>query len=107
MSPRSWGSRASARTGGVARHRTEGDAGLRDRSSRPHRSPSRVSAEAERLVLAMRADSRRGQDWIGAELGAPPRTVAAILRRHRVPHLRECVPLTGQVIRASKTTAVR
>jgi len=33
--------------------------------------------------------------------------VSAILRRHGVPHLRECDPLTGEVIRASKTTAVR
>ena len=28
---------------------------------------------------------RRGQDWIGPELGVPARTVAAILRRHQVP----------------------
>jgi transposase InsO family protein len=33
--------------------------------------------------------------------------VSAILRRHQVPYLRECDPLTGEVIRASKTTAVR
>ncbi len=55
----------------------------------------------------MRRDSRRGQDWIGPEVGVPARTVAAILRRHAVAYLRECDPLTGQVIRASKTTAVR
>lgn len=66
-----------------------------------------MSAEVERLVLVVRAESRRGQDWIGPELGVAPRTVAAILRRHQVPHLRECDPLAGQVIRASKTTAVR
>lgn len=30
-----------------------------------------------------------------------------MLRRHGVPYLRECDPLTGEVIRASKTTAVR
>ena len=35
------------------------------------------------------------------------RTVCAILRRHRMPYLRDCDPLTGAVIRASKTTAVR
>ena len=52
-------------------------------------------------------DERRGQDWIGPELGLPARTVSAILRRHQVPYLRECDPLTGEVIRASKTTAVR
>lgn len=58
-------------------------------------------------MLQLRADERRGQDWIGPELGLPARTVSAILRRHRVPYLRECDPLTGEVIRASKTTAVR
>jgi hypothetical protein len=33
--------------------------------------------------------------------------VSAILRRHSVPYLHECDPLTGEVIRASKTTAIR
>lgn len=37
----------------------------------------------------------------------PPRTVSRILRRHDVAYLRDCDPLTGAVIRASKTTAVR
>jgi hypothetical protein len=55
----------------------------------------------------MRRAERRGQDWIGPELGMPARTVSRILRRHGVPYLRECDPLTGEVIRASKTTAVR
>ncbi|CAB4959434.1 unannotated protein [freshwater metagenome] len=33
--------------------------------------------------------------------------MSAILRRHGVPYLHECDPLTGEVIRASKTTAIR
>ena len=53
------------------------------------------------------APSRRGQDWIGAELGLPARTVSAILHRHDLPCLRDGDPLTGALIRASKTTAVR
>ena len=61
----------------------------------------------EQRVLQLRADERRGQDWIGPELGLSARTVSAILRRHRVPYLLECDPLTGEVIRASKTTAIR
>jgi transposase InsO family protein len=91
----------------VNRYRLLGEAGLLDRSSRPHRCPSRTPAVVEQLVLDLRADKRRGQDWIGPELGLPARTVSAILRRHGVPYLRECDPLTGQVIRASKTTAIR
>jgi transposase len=91
----------------VARYRAEGDAGLVDRSSRPHRCPRRTPVEVEQVVLDLRHTERRGQDWIGPELGLAPRTVSAILRRHCVPYLRECDPLTGEVIRASKTTAVR
>ena len=91
----------------VARFRAEGEAGLRDRPSRPRRCPRRTSPDIEQRVLQLRRDERRGQDWIGPELGIPPRTVSAILRRHRVPYLCECDPLTGEVIRASKSTAVR
>jgi transposase len=91
----------------VARFRTEGTAGLLDRPSRPHRCPRRTPVDVEQAVLGLRAHKRRGQDWLGPELGIPARTVSAILRRHRVPYLRECDPLTGEVIRASKTTAVR
>jgi len=58
-------------------------------------------------VVAARREHRRGQDWLGPELGVPARTVSRILRRHEVPRLAECDPLTGEVIRASKTTAVR
>jgi transposase InsO family protein len=91
----------------VARFRAEGEAGLLDRSSRPHHCPRRVAPEVEQLVLQMRRDERRGQDWIGPELGIPARTVGAILHRHQVPLLHTCDPLTGEVIRASKATAVR
>ncbi len=91
----------------VARWDAEGDAGLFDKSSRPHRTPTRTSADVEAQVLAARAEHRRGQDWIGPELGIPARTVSRILRRHQMPRLVECDPLTGEVIRASKTTAVR
>lgn len=58
-------------------------------------------------MLQLRQLERRGQDWLGPELGIPARTVSAILRRHQVPRLAECDPLTGEVIRASRTTAVR
>jgi IS30 family transposase len=61
----------------------------------------------EAAVIDLRRTQRRGPYWIGAELGVPARTVSAILRRHHVPYLRECDPLTGTLIRASKTTALR
>jgi transposase InsO family protein len=91
----------------IARFEVEGEAGLRDRSSRPRRCPHRTSAEVETAVLKLRQDERRGPDWIGPELGVPVRTVSRILRRHQVPYLRECDPITGEVIRSSKATAHR
>jgi transposase len=91
----------------IARFDAQGEAGLHERSSRPHTSPRQTSAEVEQRVLAARREHRRGQDWLGPELGVPARTVSRVLRRHRVPRLAECDPLTGEVIRASKTTAVR
>ena len=91
----------------IDRYLTEGEPGLRDRSSRPHRTPTRTSAAVESRVLQVRAHQRRGQDWIGPELGIAARTVSRILRRHRVAYLRELDPVTGAVIRASKTTTIR
>lgn len=91
----------------LARFDAEGEAGLQDRSSRPHRSPNHTSGDTEEAVLEARARYRRGPDWLGPELGIAPRTVTRILRRHGIPRLSECDPLSGEVIRASKTTAVR
>ena len=89
------------------RYDEEGVDGLHDRSSRPHHCPNQTSAEVEEAIVVARRTERRGQDWIGPELGISPRTVSRVLRRHGVPYLRECDPMTGEVIRASKTTAVR
>src|SRR3954454_18297886 len=91
----------------VARFDSEGLAGLEDRSSRPRSTPTKTVAEVEARVLKARAEYRRGQDWLGPELRVPPRTVSRIMRRHNVPRLSVCDPMTGEVIRSSKTTAVR
>jgi transposase InsO family protein len=91
----------------VARHAAEGIAGLRDRSSRPHRSPARTSPSVEAQVILTRQDQRRGPDWLAAELGVPARTISRILRRHRLPRLADCDPLTGHPIRASQQTSCR
>jgi transposase InsO family protein len=91
----------------VARFFAEGEPGLLDRSSRPHRSPTRTSAAIEEAVVELRRRHRRGQDWLGPELGLPARTVSRVLRRHQVPYLHECDPLTGEVIRATRHTYLR
>ena len=91
----------------IDRYASEGEAGLITRSSRPHTMPTKTSAEVEHKVLTARAGFRDGPDVLGPKVGVPPRTVSRILRRHRVPYLRECDPMTGEVIRSSKQTAVR
>ena len=91
----------------VDRFDQEGLAGLHDRSSRPHCTPSKTSGEVEQQILELRRVERRGPDWIGAELGVPARTVSRVLARNDVPRLASLDPITGEVIRASKVTAVR
>src|SRR6478609_6628544 len=91
----------------IDRYATEGEAGLVTRSSRPHTMPTRTSDEVEQKVLAARATHRDGPDVLSPKVGVPARTVSRILRRHGVPYLRECDPMTGELIRSSKTTAVR
>lgn len=91
----------------ILRYETEGETGLETRSSRPHTVPTRTAPEVEQKVLAARAEHRQGPDLLGPKIGVPARTVSRILRRHAVPCLRECDPMTGDLIRSSKSTAVR
>jgi transposase InsO family protein len=91
----------------IDRYRDEGDPGLLTRSSRPHTTPTKTSDELEQKVLAARIEHREGPDILGPNVGVPARTVSRILRRHEVPYLRDCDPITGEVIRSSKQTAVR
>ncbi len=91
----------------LARWDAEGEAGLQDRSSRPHRSPNQTPPEVETRVVQARRERRVGPDRLADELGVPARTISRILRRYEVPYLRECDPLTGEVIRASRATTTR
>ena len=91
----------------VARFDAEGDAGLHDRSSRPHSTPTRTPHDVEARIVAARIEHRRGQDWLAGELGVPARTISRVLRRHDLPRLCTLDPLTGEIIRSSKQTAIR
>ena len=91
----------------ISRYEAEGEAGLVDRSSRPHTSPTRAPAEVEDRIVELRDRERRGPAWLGAELGVPARTVSRILVRRGRPRLCALDPMTGQVIRSSKATATR
>jgi transposase InsO family protein len=91
----------------VARFDAHGDAGLQDRSSRPQSMPTRTPDDVEAAIVAARVEHRRGQDWLAGELGVPARTINRVMRRHGLPLLNALDPLTGEVIRASKTTTRR
>jgi transposase InsO family protein len=91
----------------VNRFDAEGDTGLQDRSSRPHHTPTRTTAEIEQQVLAMRGQRRCGPIGLARHTGVPAATCGRILRRHRVPRLADCDPLTGQPIRSQRHSTNR
>ncbi len=76
-----------------------GEPGMQDRSSRPHRSPSKTPRQLVRKVVHLRWKQRLGPVGIGAQLGMPASTVHAILTRCRVNRLSHVDVRTGQPAR--------
>ena len=83
----------------VRRYRTEGETGLLDRSSRPHRSPRRLPEAVEAGILAARAEWRYGPDRLGPLLGLPPSTVHRVLARRGFSRLRDADRVTAAPVR--------
>ncbi|WHX17937.1 IS481 family transposase [Streptomyces malaysiensis subsp. malaysiensis] len=83
----------------LRRWRAEGEAGLHDRSSRPHRTPHRTPAAVEDRVCRLRQDRKLGPARIGPILGLPVSTVHRVLARHGLNRLTFLDRPTGQVIR--------
>lgn len=79
------------------RFAAEGEPGLRDRSSRPDRSPARLPAAAEAEIEALRRQRRSGPA-IAHQLGRPVSTVGVALRRLGLGRLAALDP-PRQVIR--------
>ena len=59
-----------------------GEAGLTDRSSRPHRSPRRTAAGVEERICRLRRSTRRGPVYLGARTGVPASTAWRVLQRN-------------------------
>jgi transposase InsO family protein len=76
---------------GVARYRQLGDAGLVDRSSRPHRSPRQTSSLLVEKVLALRRGHMPGYE-IARRTGLSPASVSRILRRAKLSRWRDLNP---------------
>jgi transposase InsO family protein len=83
----------------IRRHRSEGPAGLEDRSSRPRRSPRRLGASAEAEILAARASWRYGPDRLGPLIGRPASTVHRVLARRGLSRLRDADRVTTAAVR--------
>jgi transposase InsO family protein len=81
------------------RYRQCGEAGMADRSSRPHRQPNKTSAPVVRKIVHRRWKHRVGPVAIGAELGVPASTVHAVLVRCRINRLSHIDRRTGEPIR--------
>jgi transposase InsO family protein len=83
----------------IRRFTAEGPEGLRDRSSRPRRSPARMCPDREAAILARRQATLEGPHRIAWALGEAPSTVHRVLRRLGAPRLRDLDRPTRVVVR--------
>ena len=81
------------------RYLAEGEAGLVDRSSRPHSSPRRTPARLEERICRLRRSTRRGPVYLSARTGVPAATIWRILCRNGLNRLSWIDRPTGRVIR--------
>jgi transposase InsO family protein len=86
----------------VRRYRQEGERGLLDRSSRPHRLARSLPAEMVQQVLAERLRLRLGPHQLAPRLGLARSTTYGILRRHGLSRLSDLDRTTREVIRYQK-----
>jgi transposase InsO family protein len=86
----------------LGRWRTEGAAGLEDRSSQPHHCPTRVDVETEQRIVADRVTEREGPHLMAGRLGIARSTVYAVLRRRGLSRLRDLDRISGTPIRYVK-----
>jgi transposase InsO family protein len=71
----------------------------RDRSSRPHRSPTRTRRTLERKILSLRRNKKLGPTRIAGRLELAASTVHAVLARNDMSRLAWMDRPTGRVIR--------
>jgi transposase InsO family protein len=81
------------------RYRTEGQAGMADRSSRPRTSPTRTRPALVRRIVTLRWQHRLGPVQIAGRLGLPASTVHAVLVRCRLNRLSRIDRVTGAPLR--------
>ena len=103
-----WSAPAVAEAAGVSvptvylwwrRFRSEGQAGLHDRSCRPHRSPRRVSAELEAEIVRLGRELKLGPHDLAERAGLGVSTCHKILVRHGLQRLQGMDRPSGRVVR--------
>ena len=77
----------------------QGEGGLVDRSSRPHRMPTRTPVPIERKIVHLRRRHKLGPARIGYRLDVAPSTVHRVLVRRNLNRLAWMDRPTGRVIR--------
>jgi transposase InsO family protein len=83
----------------AARYEAEGEAGMVDRSSRPHRMPLMTPRPVRRKIVHLRWKQRLGQLEIAARLGLAASTVHLWLRRCGISRLSDLDRATGEPVR--------
>jgi len=101
----SQGTRKAADAAGVStrtatrwklRHQAEGASGLQDRSSRPHRSPTRIDADKTERIEGLRRNQRLGYALIAERVGVSKSTVGRVCARaglSKLPSVQDSVPV--------------
>jgi hypothetical protein len=80
------------------RYRGEGERGMVDRSSRPHRCPQATRAPVVRKIKHLRTKKKLGPAMIAGRLGMHASTVHRVLARERMPRLEHLDRPTGEPI---------
>ncbi|HEX5879065.1 MAG TPA: leucine zipper domain-containing protein, partial [Actinomycetota bacterium] len=83
----------------ASRYLELGAAGMVDRSSRPHRQPTRTPQPVVRRIVHVRWKRRLGPVGIAGELGLPASTVHAVLVRCGISRLAHVDRATGEPVR--------
>jgi transposase InsO family protein len=86
----------------VRRWKTEGEAGLQGRSSRPRTSPRQISVELTQQIIAARVAEHVGARELSVLTGVPASTIGAVLRRAGMPHLADVDRVTGELLRGRR-----
>jgi transposase InsO family protein len=81
------------------RFRAEGAAGMVDRSSRPHVSPTKTSPQVMRRIVKLRWRKRLGPVQIAGQLAVAASTVHAVLTRCQINRLSHIDRVTGEPLR--------